>query len=49
MTPQSATQRKAAERKRKAAAGLKRVEVWCKPEHHARITAYAAKLREGKL
>lgn len=37
--------RKAAERQRNTAAGLKRLELWAKPEHHQKIKLYAAKLK----
>lgn len=32
-------------RAKSEAAGLRRVEVWAKPEHHDRIKNYAKKLR----
>lgn len=42
MTP--ASQRKAAERQRKRAAGLAPLEVWAKPSDHAAIRAFVAGL-----
>lgn len=40
----SAAERKAAERARRALLGLVRLELWVRPEHAARIKAYAAKV-----
>lgn len=39
-----AAQRKAAERERLRAMGLRPLEVWAPPEHHAQIKALALKL-----
>ncbi len=45
---QTAT-RVAALRERRAAEGLTRLELWARPEHHARIKAYAERLaRQAK-
>jgi hypothetical protein len=46
MTP--AKERKAAERARRAAAGLKRLELWAHPEDEAAIRAHALKLAEAR-
>jgi hypothetical protein len=46
MTP--AKDRKAAERARRAAAGLKRVEVWVRPEDEQAIKELEAKLAEKR-
>ena len=42
-----ASQRKAAERQRKRAAGLAPLEIWAKPSDHAAIRAFVAGLVEG--
>ena len=39
-----ASQRKAAERQRKRAAGLAPLEIWAKPSDHAAIRAFVAAL-----
>lgn len=44
MTATDANTRKAAERARKRAAGLVKVEVWVKPEHAQKVRDYARKL-----
>lgn len=46
MTPNR--ERKAAERQRKIAAGLMRLEVWVRPTDAGRIRSYAAKLNKRK-
>lgn len=40
--------RVAALRARRIALGLTRLEVWARPEHHARIKAYAERLARQK-
>lgn len=46
--PKSAT-RQAALRARRAALGLTRLELWARPEHHARIKRYAERVaKEAK-
>ena len=47
--PQPVAARVAALRERRAAEGLTRLELWARPEHHARIKAYAERLaRQAK-
>jgi len=45
--PQPVAARVAALRERRAAEGLTRLELWARPEHHARIRAYAARLAKS--
>ena len=42
--PKPVKDRVAALRERRAALGLVRLELWARPEHHARIKAYAQRL-----
>lgn len=42
----SAVERKAAERERRKAAGLVRVEVWVRPENRAKLIELARKLEQ---
>lgn len=44
MPPSSASQRKAAERARKRAEGLKAYEVWVRPEHWAAVKRFIERL-----
>lgn len=46
MTARTATERKRAERDRRKARGLTRLELWAKPEHHSEIKALAEKLEQ---
>lgn len=47
--PKTTAARVAALRERRAAEGLTRLELWARPEHHARIKAYAERLaKEGE-
>lgn len=46
--PKAVSERVAALRERRAALGLVRLELYARPEHHARIKAYAAKLEKEK-
>ena len=46
--PLTPATRKAQERARKRAEGLKPLEVWAKPEHHAKIRAYVERLSRVK-
>lgn len=46
--PLTPAQKKAAERERKRADGLRPLEVWAKPEHHAQIRAYVERLSRAK-
>lgn len=43
-TPVSEAERKRTERTRKRKAGLAPLEIWARPEHHAEIKAFVAKL-----
>lgn len=45
MTAKPTAARVAALRERRVADGLARLELWARPEHHARIRAYAERLR----
>lgn len=40
----SAAQRKSAERERKRALGLVKLELWLRPEHHERVRKYAERV-----
>jgi hypothetical protein len=42
-------ERQQAFRARRAAEGLARLELFARPEHHARIRAYAARLAKAKV
>lgn len=44
--PKPVNERVAALRARRAALGLVRLELYARPEHHARIKAYAARLEK---
>jgi hypothetical protein len=46
--PRTPAERQAAARERRRALGLVKLELWARPEHHARIRAYAAKMAKGK-
>jgi hypothetical protein len=46
--PQPVAARVAALRERRAAEGLTRLELWARPEHHARIKAYAELVAKEK-
>lgn len=46
--PLDGAARVAALRARRAALGLTRLELWARPEHHARIKRYAARLEKEK-
>lgn len=45
MTARTVNERQAALRARRAALGLARLELYARPEHHARIKAYAERLQ----
>lgn len=42
----SAAERKRLERQRKREAGLKKIEIWTKPDHEEKIRKYAEKLNK---
>ncbi len=44
MTAKSNATKQAEHKARKVAAGLKRVELWVKPEHEAKVRAYVRRL-----
>ena len=48
MTAKPKSEIMAATRRSRVAAGLKRLELWAKPEHHATIKKFAADLAAGE-
>ena len=48
MTAQSPAERQAALKARRAALGLVRLELWVRPEHRARVQAYAERMTQKK-